>query len=251
MTPLAYRITKQITLPLKVRSFNDNAGMLARMDDVHCFEVSEAVPLMNELARHIRRGDIDDRTSFLPAPKTWIEAREHGASLAWLLEELPDDRSMATVCSALSAKPEMFGSMSNGRLRLGAAKQANWVDEMAGTVSAELLLAALAIINTPRIIGRHTHAPNRWLERRLLSMRGVIGKFPLHAWTEIKLQVTDLADAEGETEEVHYTGDRALHFCRAHMRVRYGRVEIVRSHWRGDASLGIKQSRYRLTGGAA
>jgi hypothetical protein len=248
MTPLAYRITKQLTLPAKVRTFNDNAGLLTRMDDVHCFEISEVVPLIDELAKHIRRGNIDDRTSFLPAPKTWVEHRLDGMSLAFLLEET-SDKSVVAVSSAMSDKPDHFGSASNGRLILGASQQPHWRDEIAGALSAELLLATLAVINTPRIINRTTHNPNRWLERRLLSMRGVIGKFPLHAWTEIKLQITAPTDSDGEDREAHYTGDRALHFCRSHLRVRYGRVEIVRSHWRGDASLGIKQSRYKLEDG--
>ena len=65
--------------------------------------------------------------------------------------------------------------------------------------------------------------------------------------TEIKLEITEPVDASHDPSmEAHYTGDRALHFCRAHLRIRLGKLEIVRSHWRGDASLGIKQSRYRL-----
>jgi hypothetical protein len=37
---------------------------------------------------------------------------------------------------------------------------------------------------------------------------------------------------------------RALHFVRAHLRLRLGRVELVRPHWRGDAQLGIKRPAY-------
>lgn len=251
MTPLAYQIAKELTLPLKHRDFNDNAGLLARMGDIHCFEISDALPLTEELAQHISRGKIDERTSFLPAPKTWIECHPRKDSwFAWFLEEVPGDPSIATVCTVLNSPDvEMFGSVANGRIRLGATKQEAYVDEIAGVESADLLLASIAVINTPRVIGRQTHAPNRWLERRLLSLRGIIGKFPLHAWTEIQLKITEPADTASGVEEVHYTGEKALHFCRSHLRVRFGRVEIVRSHWRGDASLGIKQSRYHVSGG--
>jgi hypothetical protein len=111
-----------------------------------------------------------------------------------------------------------------------------------------LLLAFLLFINTPRVVGRRQHTPHRGLQKRLLKERGPIGRFPLNGWTEILLHVTPPHDAFGDDcAEAHLTGQRALHFCRAHLRVRLGRLEFVRSHWRGDASLGVKQSRYRVT----
>lgn len=112
---------------------------------------------------------------------------------------------------------------------------------------AVLLFGALAFINSPRIIGRRQHMPHRGLERELLRQQKVIGKFPLHAWTEIVLEVTPPKEADGQHEyEAHLTGKRALHFVRAHLRIRDGKLSFVKAHWRGDAALGIKQSRYRL-----
>ncbi|GLK86659.1 hypothetical protein GCM10017653_47290 [Ancylobacter defluvii] len=112
-----------------------------------------------------------------------------------------------------------------------------------------LLTAFLAFINTPRIIGRRQHMPHRSLERKLVAQRAVVGKFPLHAWTEIKLHVTPPEDLSDElSHEAHLTGERALHFCRAHLRIRLGKLEVVRGHWRGDAALGIRRSRYVLQG---
>jgi hypothetical protein len=76
----------------------------------------------------------------------------------------------------------------------------------------------------------------------------MVGTFPLRAWTEIKLEVCPPKWAGDLPEnETHFTGTRALHFCRAHARIRLGRLEFVRAHWRGDPALGIKRSRYRLT----
>jgi hypothetical protein len=40
---------------------------------------------------------------------------------------------------------------------------------------------------------------------------------------------------------------RALHFVRAHLRLRLGKIELVRPHWRGDAQLGIKRPAYLVT----
>ena len=106
----------------------------------------------------------------------------------------------------------------------------------------------LAIINSPKIIGRRQHMPHRGLERALIAKQKAIGKFPLHAWTEIQLKVTPPKDMSSDAPaEDHLTGQKALHFCRAHLRVRMGRLEVVRAHWRGDAALGIKRSRYKVT----
>lgn len=88
--------------------------------------------------------------------------------------------------------------------------------------------------------------PHRGLERALIANQKLVGKFPLHAWTEIKLHVTPPKEAEGE-HEAHLTGERALHFCRAHLRIRLGRLEVVKAHWRGNPAIGIKQSRYTVT----
>lgn len=111
-----------------------------------------------------------------------------------------------------------------------------------------VLLGALACINTPRIIGRRTHLPHRGLERELLKRKAVIGKFPLHAWTEILLDVTPPEEAKGLPDyEARLTGEKALHFVRAHLRIRLGKLEFVSSHWRGSVTNGIKRSRYIMT----
>lgn len=112
--------------------------------------------------------------------------------------------------------------------------------------AASILIAALAMINTPRIIGRRQYMPHAGLQRRLAAAKGMVGKFPLHAWTEIKLEVRPPEEAGDAEHQTYLTGEKALHFCRAHLRVRLGKLEYVRSHWRGNPALGIKQSRYTL-----
>jgi hypothetical protein len=75
----------------------------------------------------------------------------------------------------------------------------------------------------------------------------LVGKFPLHAWTEIKLDVALPRDASNrQSVEAHYTGTVAYHWCRAHLRIRLGKLEIVKAHERGNPALGFKRSRYRL-----
>lgn len=254
MTPLARRIVKELTLPLKRRTFNDRVGLVPRMSDTHCFELSEVTQAIQSLAGDInRRPGSSDVLAFLPAPKTWLEWKVGANRYGILLEETKFGADFTI------AGEKGFFSETGGQIALHETLLASGLDDVAfrdagwlGPKNSHFLLlfiyAALALINTPRIIGRRQHMPHRGLERDLVRAMRTVGKFPLHAWTEIKLEIIDPHDASGDpSAEAHYTGKRALHFCRAHLRVRLGKLEIVRSHWRGDGSLGIKQSRYRLT----
>ena len=108
--------------------------------------------------------------------------------------------------------------------------------------------ATLALINSPRIIGRQLYYPHMRAERDKLKKLKLVGKFPLRAWTEILLRVaTRPEDRSGDDpEEAHLTGERCLHYCRSFLRVRNGFLEYVIGHWRGNPALGMKRSRYRL-----
>jgi hypothetical protein len=270
MTPLAHSIAKEFTIPAKRRSFADSNRLLPHFSDIHCFEISDVWEVMSELGGKLhasmvapdgtykQNADLDERTSFLPAERTWIEwiADDKSERIGFLLEEQHDKESGGKIALGIVAVRlrNFFGSIYEFALPLSGfcdfgtirtsnvefpsrAQQITWMFQMYG---------ALAIINTPRIVGRRQHMPHRSLERELTKRMGV-GKFPLHAWTEIKLHITPPKDMSGDpSTEAHLTGQRALHFCRAHLRVRLGRLEIVRSHWRGDPALGIKQSRYAI-----
>ena len=106
--------------------------------------------------------------------------------------------------------------------------------------------AQLALINSPRFIGRRQHMPHEKIEREKLKTMKLIGKFPLRAWTEILLTVAPPTIGGSEIHEAHLTGEKCLHFCRTHLRLRHGQLEYVEGHWRGNPALGMKRSRYRL-----
>jgi hypothetical protein len=107
--------------------------------------------------------------------------------------------------------------------------------------------AFLALINSPRIIGQRLHYPHERIEREKLKKLKLVGKFPLRAWTEIILKVAMPEDQSGEpSKESHLTGERCLHFCRTYLRVRYGMIEYIEGHWRGNPALGMAQSRYKV-----
>ncbi len=247
MTPLAYRIVKELTLPIKRRRFKDDGGLLPLMGDIHCFEVSEAYPLIRSFTENTVA--FDEMLAFLPAPRTWIECRIGSARFGIHLEE---EASYAVVRQAFQIGEDWRSACDKENIELlNNREEIPPIDWKEAHRTQELdprgfIYSALALINSPRVIGRQQHAPHRGLERKLIASRSIIGSFPLHAWTEIKLQVMPPSDYSGDATEAHLTGQRALHFCRAHLRIRLGKLELVRSHWRGDAALGIKQSRYRV-----
>jgi hypothetical protein len=106
--------------------------------------------------------------------------------------------------------------------------------------------AALALINTPHVIGQKIHWPHERIERDKLKQLRLPGKFPVRAWTEIILKVLPPDSAEESAEQHALTGERCLHYCRTYLRVRFGKIEHVEGHWRGNAVFGIKRSRYKV-----
>lgn len=225
--------------------YHDPHGVRELMNDFHCFECTEVMPLAFEFNE--RPDLILDYLCFLPAPRTWLEYRipEFKERRAILLFDETDNYTkmahfMATSCSAIGMVP-----LRNKEVNLKLIKDLK-VEKSYALSMIALAHVLLVLINTPRIIGRRQFMPHRGLERDLTRSMGV-GKFPLHAWTEIRLEVAKPTEIDdGEPHEAHLTGRRALHFCRAHLRVRLGQLEYVSPHWRGDPALGIKQSRYAV-----
>lgn len=280
MTPLARRcLTSFIRYQkarrtygtaIELKPYNDPVGFFDALPGVHCFDLTEIVPLITQTLSQAEKGsraidEMQDAACFLPAPRTFLEwgFNEEGTARAGLLLVGIDENTgeagndWAKVFQS-STKEDGSGL----QLPLGAAflplgtPSAKWHEfRTIGTIRSDsevlVMMAwariALALINTPRIIGRRQHMPQFALEKKLLANKKLVRHFPLHAWTEIKLEVTPTIDcSDAEPVEAHLTGQKALHFCRAHLRVRLGRVEIVRAHWRGDPSLGVKRSRYTV-----
>jgi hypothetical protein len=268
-------IVKDLTLPLKDRSRLDYGNLAKKLSDAHCFDITAIYEDAYELGREaFSRGEFATEQTFIPAEKTWIEYRiDEGNRYGCLLEQTGTDE---IICwPALTAKsgdwssyPDPFAVNLKWQ---GKLEEGNWpVKYSMSTLGKALegrgyikpqnmacllgitLVGSLAFINSPRIIGRRQHHPHRGLERELLKHQKSIGRFPLHAWTEIVLDVSPPKEAKGEHDyEAHLTGKRALHFVRAHLRIRDGKLQFVKSHWRGDAALGIKQSRYTVKKRAA
>jgi hypothetical protein len=266
MTPLAASIAKSLTIAsgydprLDIRHNTRLAKEFKA--GAHYFECTDALLMANEFAQSIAAlGSDDDRESvysgrvFLPAPRTWIEWKDsfHKRHAVLLVDNCDGWASafyfsqeqhlsigrLSTETSDFERSPFKVAVLYGPPVSVETHER--YIDAIFATAHCLLVM-----INTPRIIGRKQHMPNRALERRLTQHFGK-GKFPLLAWTEIQLNVAKPIEIDdGEPHEAHLTGRRALHFCRAHLRIRRGQLEYVTSHWRGDPAIGIKQSRYKI-----
>lgn len=283
MTPFAQFIVGHLLRSAREREEEDENNLPERLLDAHCFAFSnEAMELIYDLAFKITFdglgiGDL----AFLPAQKTWIEYINPphedwpGSKEGVFLEDSRKGFAEATfasmhdVCEKKNVRGILIddwqrptGRKSYWSCRLKediklfhplfnpnalATKFATCYSEDGVYEDWALIYAMLSVINTPHVIGRRQHMPHRGFERNLLKSRALSGSFPLRSWTEIVLECTppqDMSDLEGF--EAHLTGAKCLHFCRAHLRLKMGRVEFVKAHWRGDVSLGIKRSRYKI-----
>jgi hypothetical protein len=260
MTPLAKRIiSQQKLLPAARRPpFKNSDGFLSRLNDFHCFETTEIEPLradlLNQLARMRQQNNHHEiqKLIFLPAPRTWLEREAFGFRFGYLLDEW-EDQTGFDLYGAVDTGASMIGKIHKsdpfGIIPANEQSLRDFDPETGASYTAGHcgdVVSQIILINSPHIIGRRQRMPNWSLERKLTSKMGR-GKFPLHAWTEIKLEVGKPIEIDdGEPHEAHLTGKRALHFCRAHVRIKQGRLEYVKSHWRGDPAIGIKQSRYKM-----
>lgn len=255
MTPLAHLMMKDLHL----QDTRGRQTVLALLADVHCFECSAITEVANDLC-----GKFNDPNYlrqmldfiFLPAPNTWLEWREGSARLGWSLRQIGDDPSGDIKISVVAKeKRHDTSTVVDFGLLNAARKLAINQEAFQALGGSELIVkmlrrmyAFLCLINTPKHIGRRQFMPHAGLQRELLRNQKLVGKFPLHAWTEILLSVQPPRDmSDDPAQEAWLTGRKCLHFCRSHLRIRNGAIEFVKSHWRGDPALGMKQSRYTVT----
>ncbi|WP_370169781.1 hypothetical protein [Sphingobium abikonense] len=267
MTPLAQMVMRDQCRLRKDRVFQDMVGALPFMNDVHCFDVTGVDALLEELSGRTGEDPLPfEAQVFWPAPSTWIEFSNTGARIGFLCVEASPPAAFH--CADWPDQPRgwaevfIFGCNENGGdfsathrfhyspLSQNADLQDTVEDDFDFVHGAmDIIYAALVCINSPKLIGRKTHLPHAGLQRRLSKSQGMQGKFPLRAWTELTLRPFNTVSVAGESRAAFLSGRRCLHFVRAHLRPTNG--QIVRSHWRGDGSLGLKRTRYKVTGGPA
>jgi len=257
MTPLAHQLARQLTLPVKDRDpvWGANAALLREsLDDAHFFEVTAVIPLIDILPK--LGSEAFGELCFLPAPKVWLEALYPYGRIGLLIEHVKDDTARVTAFwPEIVAELGTLSTVSDDYFVTGGATYVPqaWMDSLGPLISQlpSILIASchmfLAIINSPKVIARKQHAPHSGLQKQLARAFGGVGKFPLRAWTELELVAfSTIKEPNGAEFETRLSGSKCLHFCRKHIRVRNGKLELVSAHWRGDPALGIKRTRYNV-----
>lgn len=223
----------------------------------HCFDLVEVAPLLVETAKEmgaaVRAGgllDLGERV-VLPAPNFWFEwgtgkgllfagfnrDGRDGALVHLLFDELWDPTRLGLdqyVC---------LGGIvdhSDGRFQVVRPPKELGNNDVAAKYFNLMFyaLAAIALINSPA-------AERMAVESHRGMSRDIRAKHP--KLRETRASVIVLRGArEGDGQPATVRSPKAYHFCRAHTRAKGGRVERVRSHWRGDPAFGIRIGRYHL-----
>jgi hypothetical protein len=264
----------------------DQPGLLQHIADAHCFDTTAVCPLVEQLMKprepeqgraafveikgkliremslnqQMALASMAERTAFLPAPITWIEFEFPGMGRDGYL--LVDDmysegeekwitvfRSNETGSDFIFSFPTRSAAGSVVHAIDGQRKhnvKLTKEEQLCLGIFLPLILCKLAIINTPKIVFQRMHLPHAGLQRRLARAHNMPGKYPLQAWHEVLLRVSVPVEFADKSKDAYLTGTKALHFCRAFLRVRLGQLELVHAHWRGNPALGIKQTRYRV-----
>jgi hypothetical protein len=187
--------------------------------------------------------DVGPGTAFIPLPL---------ADLPLLGTSDADGFALDSTLSQQELGHQYLADQADRILAEAGVRKARWdssnvdwdrllLDEQLG---AYRLYALLSIINSPKIIDRSTHKPSSGLQKRL--GRKATKPFELLPWHEIFLDVRPPPDGEHDTGGGRLTGPKAFHFCRSFIRIRLGKLERVRAHWRGDPALGVSQASYRV-----
>ncbi len=263
MTPLAYQLMSELLKPHKkqapwCRDDKYMQGIFQHFGDTYCFDVSEVQDLIRDLANKLEQDyatdpeRFDPRLAFLAAPSMWIETSFPGSgsapkgariAAAYWLNPLTDDpqRVLVDVFTGVTgtvprdANPSIKLHSLAGSLTL---LQQPDIQYLAHTKDHFLVYAMLAIINSPRVIPQDEIQPHRGHAREL-RQRGL--PFEPKPWRKITLSVSRSAvlEATGEdTGTLH--GTKAHHFVRRFARIRLGRLEVVKAHWRGNPERGEK-----------
>jgi hypothetical protein len=262
MTPLAHIIVEDSTRPLKDRRFVDASKKFGMLDGLHFFEVSAVCKMAKELApKYMEALKVgQSHLAFLPAPRCWIECIDPAGNfkrVAFLIEQ--QNHNLALVTQIYLAKngdllcgkePVIFLPLS-GHNDLGKfVEHSPDVTREKAVTLFMMISSLLAIINSPKKIGRRQHQPHAGLQRKIASARAMPGKYPMHAWTELVLEARPPRDeSQREPRETRLTGEKCLHFVRTHLRIRSGELQLINWHYRGNPALGFKQTRYRVAPG--
>jgi hypothetical protein len=205
------------------------------------FEVTAVMPVVRDLMKDPIKNVGDEDTYFLPSDTFWFEYVENQARFGYLVTDFKWPKLNMQAVSPGSRDIKNITIWSNIRFDID--------DEISSHAKPVVLLRnLLKLINHPRVINQQTFNPHAGLQKKLIAAKAMTGKFPLKAWTNLTLKCGEPPEDKSGVapKKTILSGARCQHWVISHRRVIGGVERIVKGHWRGDPSLGIKRSRYIL-----
>ena len=277
MTPFARMILRDyadknvgiVTPPKETGLDKDHVEKLINgIVNAKCFDCSDVMDLTAQLLDKLcvqieidgekKLGISPTETSFLPCERTWVEFNGSEGQHWGCLLDCPE--GIGTAFCTFITKPHqqdcsiigaVFLHLNNGSDMLPVKgipvpfyKQKECKDCLESI--AMMLYPFLAIINSPAVIGRQEFPAHKGFEKSLRHSNVIPPGAHLRPWTKITLDVTPPSGEHGEHGGARLTGAKALHYCRTHIRIKNGKLERVRGHWRGDAALGVVRADYKV-----
>ena len=197
------------------------------------------------------------RGLFLPFPVTWIEYTDDKKTVAVCFAQNDLENKAASFRSGIARFMCMekgiksyfcIGNvdfnLENDNIDIETNDGAFWDKSESMEQLARLFVVScimLALINETRV----TQQINQKRRTRVpLGDNRPFGKWPLLGWKKVVLRIGE--DVQTEPNNGRLTGRRALHWVRSHLRFVNGKIVIVRAHTRGDASLGMINTKYEV-----
>lgn len=197
---------------------------------------------------------------FMPSPNMWIEWESDVERVGHYLSATDEDGCQGYIVAVTQPlRMQYHTAIAEGRFDLARSRRGVAFDPTRLTVDGQpgrfdlpmrsrgydmgnVLRAALMLINSPKVV--HQHEATRRRENRGRARRSEV---PLLTFHRVMI---DLAASEVHAQSKEGREDGAkkpMHHVRAHLRFKQGRIELVRSHWRGDPAMGIKRPHYAIT----
>ena len=282
MTPLAKEIFRDYLQPGQSRRFDFDNPDIMEMADARFFDLSDILKGISsenvsekDAARKrlevLNQAAIDHegKTTFLPAPKVWLEwlspdsdrdFRPRGL-LVTEMDTCPScgaaagsrqcdacDEYLKVIWYDLPGNNHLVGALiaRHPPYRIFPIADANAEFETKSIVTAQLVRCCLHCINHRPAATVEHNAVHRGL-RRDLKRRGI----EIIEDTTSKIVLRTLPEAS-EGRRSGPQAPKRRHGVRSHLRrLRSGKVVKVKAHWRGDEGLGIVESDYEVHSPAA
>lgn len=276
LTPGAPTLT---AASLREFKFFDIRSVFGRFDadlTKSTFDTEELGPVFQEEYDALMQGKAE--YAFMPAPWSWFEISDFAALVCTAIphygsaaslstrafgESPPINTQMVWIQMAMSHGPALIMTDIAGaflrpdRTSFGLALNSYYFSRLSapdvaprlGKTITMFFGGSLVCVNSAKSCVRTERLPSEKDRVRAINGASLLGKFPLRAYTEIKLVPGETVIPDPQHSAA--TGERAQHFVRAHLRrYRSGKTVLVREHHRGNPALGMCQSRYTVQTGA-